>query len=209
MSIKLNIIFVLNKFFCIVIIYGRGDDMNINADAIERGIKYTKIIIVLVIVILILFFGYRFITTSTNTEKFYDYLDKNYTKHEDGSYEKRKNTDDGEVIYRVLNDEYLFSKEINSYNNYTSSNLLLYLSKDGSLTSEFNYSGANAKNGYGTMLLYGTYNIDSKKFECKTVLNDGFESKCDYLKKESVSFYKEINKILKENNIDYKHVKKN
>ena len=89
--------------------------MNIDENKVEKGIKYAKIIGIIIIIGLIIFFGYRSIASKTNTSNFYDYLDKKYTKQNDGSYEKKQETDSKQIIYRVLSDDYLFNKEINIY----------------------------------------------------------------------------------------------
>lgn len=183
--------------------------MNIDENKVEKGIKYAKIIGIIIIIGLIIFFGYRSIASKTNTSNFYDYLDKNYTKQNDGSYEKKQETDSKQIIYRVLSDDYLFNKEINIYEGDYQTNMMLYLTNEGLISSNLSYSGKGTDGKYGTMIISGTYNINNKKFECKTIQNDSLPSKCNYLKKETKEFYKEVKKILNEYNIDYKYVKKN
>ena len=184
-------------------------DINVNADKVEKGIKIAKLVIIIIIILLIAFFIYKHVITKKNTDNFYNYLDKNYTKLEDGTYEKEANEGTKQITYRVLNDENLFSKEINEIDNYNQSNILLYYTTDGILKSELSFSGLNQNNKYSSMLIYGTYDTNKKKFECKTIKNDNFESKCDVLNKESNTFYEETQKILKKYNINLKEIKKN
>ncbi len=184
--------------------------MKIDADKIEKGIKYAKIIGIIIIIVLIIFLGYRYMVNKTNTNNFYNYLNENYKKQKDGSYEKEKNKGNKQIIYRVFNDNYLFTKEIDIYNKNYQLNIILYLNNEGIIKSDLNFKGKDTEDStYGTMLLSGTYNLKKDKFECKTIINNEIPSKCNILKKETNIFSKEIKKVIKKYNINYKYIKKN
>ena len=142
--------------------------------------------------------------TKINTDKFYECLSKN-------SLNKNTTTESGkEISYSNFNNkDFLMSKVLKKEENSVTTNITLYYNKKSeSIIGELSLRGLNTNNKYGIYLIYGNYNIETKKFECKINQDGGFKPRCNILLKESKEFTKEINNLIKSCGVNTKYVSK-
>ena len=166
-----------------------------------------KRIFFIILVVLISIFVYLSIKTKINTNNYKEYLIENgFKKDNSGIYTKQIDNDNTITYYTFDKDDAILSKAITKKEIKNTTITTLKYNKN-QITIEYNIQGINKSGNYSSGIQKGVYNTKTKSYDCKIVLNNDFEIKCNKLKKEAMNFEDEINKIFKTNNINSKYVK--
>jgi hypothetical protein len=187
-----------------------------NYEKIRKGIKIAKIvgillIIIIIIALIVVFYNKHKLNEKIekNTSDFTSYLLQNgFTKNNDGSYSKSETNGNENTNYLFYPDDDVLSKEIVNNSENLQTNLLLSYNNDNKIEISYDCTGLNDNNQYGSTLQMGTYNIETKKFECEIVTNDNFKTNCKNMKTESEEFAEEVEVLLKGSNSDSKYINK-
>ena len=153
-----------------------------------------KRIFFIILVVLFSIFVYLSIKTKINTNNYEKYLNKNGFKK------------DSSGIYTFDKEDAILSKAITKKEIKNTTITTLKYNKN-QITIEYNIQGINKSGNYSSGIQKGVYNTKTKKYNCKIVLNNDFEIKCNKLKKEAIDFENEVNKMFSANNINSKYVK--
>ncbi len=167
-----------------------------------------RAIIIFLIIAIIIIIGiqiYNNWQNKQNNERLYNYLDKNnYKQNEDGIYYKTKKSGNTTVTDKAISSEYLFSRDtLTEAKNYTT--MSVQYKKNKTIKITYQIEGFDQNNNYGILFQKGTYK--NGKFNCEIVTNIDFKTKCNLMKKEAQKYEKEINNILKSQNINPSHIK--
>jgi len=170
-----------------------------------KWLKCFKIIIIVLIILIVSIVGFLYFMKKVNTENFHNYLSENDYKKKDGIYQKRIIDGEETLRYKALSKEFIISKEIAREDDDGYFDLSLQYEKNGNIKIGFQLEGFNKNNAYG--ILYQTGNYNDGKFDCKIVSGEGYDAKCDVMKKEAEKFNKQVQSIFEENHINAKFIK--
>ena len=164
-------------------------------------------IIIGIIAAIILVITYRLFMTNTNTKKYENYLLKNrFELKEDNTYHKQTTNNNMIINYYVYNDTSIMTKEI--INNSNNSNNSLGLKYENNIIyATYSIEGKNNDGNYDTAIQKSEYNVKNQNYSCKIIIDGHFDDKCSEMKKESIKFNDEIQKILSQNNLKIKYIK--
>lgn len=166
-----------------------------------------KRIFFIILVVLFSIFVYLSIKTKINTNNYEKYLNKNgFKKDSSGIYTKQIDNDNTITYYTFDKEDAILSKAITKKEIKNTTITTLKYNKN-QITIEYNIQGINKSGNYSSGIQKGVYNTKTKKYNCKIVLNNDFEIKCNKLKKEAIDFENEVNKMFSANNINSKYVK--
>ncbi len=178
----------------------------VDDNKVLKGLKIIKIVGIIVIVIVIIVVAYINYMEKTNSDKFYKCLKNNNISKDTAN----KGNDNTNINYSTFNNKkYLMSKEISFDDKIGTTNIVLYYNKDKNrIDGELSLVGNNNNDNYGIYLIYGKYNMKIGKYKCKISQDDGFDSRCNMLLKESKTFSNQITELLKSCNVNMKYVQK-
>ena len=159
---------------------------------IVKIIRWTVFLFILIFASIICIYFLNKHLVNTNTEKFKNYINKNYELN------PTKN-----IYYSIFDNDYILTKtsKISS-----ETNSLIYVSykKDGTIIGGLELYGINSYGTQGISYLKSTYK--NKKFDCKIITSVGLEAKCNLLKQETDKFEKEMKDIFKKSKTNPKFI---
>lgn len=167
-----------------------------------------KFIITFLIIAIIIVIGiqiYNSWQNKQNNERLYNYLKENkYKQNENGIYYKTEKKGNTTITDKAISSEYLFSRDtLKEEKNYTT--ISLQYKKNKTIKITYQIEGFDQNNNYGILFQKGTYK--NGKFNCEIITNIDFKTKCDVMKQEAQKYEKEINNLLKSQNINPNHIK--
>lgn len=153
-----------------------------------------KIIITIIILTIIIVIGsiyYKKYQVKKNKERLKNYINENYNQ-------------DSKITYSLFEENNILTKTIKLDDTINSNISISYNNKDN-ITGTLEIYGTNIYGNEGISYLKSTY--INKKFKCQLISNDGFQARCDLLKKHSIEFEKEIKEIFNKSNTKPKYLK--
>ena len=164
----------------------------------ENNKKYkiiSRMLIAVIILSIITIIGVYFYNkkkTENDTKNFINYVNKNLNI-----------IDYNKTYYTInYNSKKILTKTI--IDDKTNSNIQLTINKNKEITGELKLLGENKYGSEGASYLTSTYT--NNKFNCELISNDGYNARCDLLKKYSEEYKKEINELLDKNKTKLKYI---
>lgn len=172
----------------------------------KKIVKIIKIILVIIILLLIVIFAYLQIQTNISTKNYKKYLEENgYKKSEGNKYTKQITNGTTTTEYFFYENEFVLSKSITKKEKKATTITSLTYDNNNTIEINYNIEGINNSNQYTVGIQKATYN--SNNYDCKIVLKNDFDIKCDELKKEAIEFEKETQELLKYSKAKAKYIK--
>ena len=172
----------------------------------NKKIILTIICTIIIIVIAVISLNiYKIYKQKESTNNFYTYLkENNYKKNDDGIYTKKTKQKNQTITNRAISDKYLFEKDISEDNDDKYISISLFYTNDKTIEIMYQIEGFDQNDQYGVLFQKGTY--QNGDFKCEIVTNQNFKTECNYMKKMAKEYEKEINQIIKNNNINPKYI---
>lgn len=155
--------------------------------------KITIANIFLIIIIIIIIHSYIKKQETINTQKFSNYISKNYNTN-----------NENDIYYAPYYNGNILTKTIKIDTNLNSI-VSISLNRKKEIIGQLEIFGKNKYGVEGISYLESTYK--NKKFECNFISNNGYKARCDILKKQTIIFEKEIKEILKKSKTKLKYIK--
>jgi len=170
--------------------------------------KILPIIIIIIIIgsgILIL----NHINIKKNMDNLNNYIkDNKYTIDKYNLYTLTKKDNNTTLTYQLLPENYFITKTIIAEDdNENITKITLSYNKNNTIDIELEYNGLNKNNNFAIQAQTAKL-IDNDFKDCKIVLDNNVDNKCDIMKEEATIFNDEVKKIINDYEIDLKYIKK-
>lgn len=175
----------------------------------NKKIFSKKYILILTALIILAIIGFIFINVHINNNNLHKYINENnFTIDKYNSYTLVKKEENVSTTYQLLLEKAFITKTIITEDNDSVLKIGLTYNMNKTIDIEMEYSGLNNNNHYAIQAQ--TAQFKNNEFtNCKTILSNNFNSKCDLMKENAQNFSTEVENILSEYKINLNYLKLN